>query len=268
MYKLLLHPTERKSLPLLSEYKVKHPKIDKEFGLLETSTDLECPDLLVQTAFNNPFRKVPLDQTLYNWDDHCAFEFKFGQDCVSSLNSGVLEDEFTRMKAKYFDLTGVHFDGDLNPTYTGGIPLYLVIINEYDTQEEEQIISCVDLARANTIAANLNIRVIYCNTPDTFATNVFKAIRTPPKEIDLGQRFVKKSTGSEFNRSLQCYHGVTREIADCVETNWSNWREIVFQIDKRELFKTFKKFEECFTTESGRFMKANMEKFLKKVSGQ
>ncbi len=283
MFKLLLHTTEKpgekrktKVAPLLDEYLSIHKKISREFESnawegtsLNFSTDLDNPDLLVK-------RKLPKTDTHLNplWWDRCAFEFKFGMDLVSSLNSkDGLRDQLTRMKCKYFPLRG------LDQTPIQGIPLYIVIVNEWKWMEctDENmktvkvwraVINEVNLARANTIAANLNIRVKYCDTPNTFAENVFDLIRFPPKEeIDLGQRFVKKSSGSEWNQSLQCYGGVSKDVANKIERYWNCMDDLTLakRYDTAEWSEWIKK---CFATESGRFMKANMEKFLRKVSGK
>ena len=289
MYKLILHPTERKSPPLLREYLAEHTQINKEFLFpwVETAPDLENPDLLVQKEDGS---YIPLNITIDNdltrslITDHCACEFKFGLDLVSSLNSGLLQDELTRMKAKYSTEYIIFLNTETKIiTY---IPLYLVIVNEWVSNLEavnledgtmvkayvaRPVISNTDLARAVTIAQNLNIRVKYCDTSTTFAQNVFDLIRKPPKEVDLGQRFVKKSSGSEFNRSLQCYDGVTQEVADKIEAIHSDWGNLLYflWLENNPLKKQdfYQQLKPCFTTESGRFMQANMAKFLKKVSG-
>jgi len=294
MFKLFLHPTEvwhpdrkTKSNPLLMKYLVNSPIINKEFFKDETtlqwldqSKDKDNPDLLVKKKKN-----VYSDKEFhigYDWVDYCAFEFKFGMDLVSSLNSGLLEDELTRMKLKYSEiycygdpLPKEKYEGlsEKEKTYcifSPMIPLYLVIVNEDMGKDKpifEGVIDCIDLARAVTKAQNLNIRVKYCNTPDTFAENVFDLIRTPPKEVDLGQRFVKKSSGSEWNCALQEYRYVSKDVANNTEEIYDNMEEFIWA--KREANDEFMHYmEECFTTESGRFMKKNMEKFLRKVSGK
>ena len=260
MYKLLLHPTERKNVECFKQYFEDHPRIRMEFAWEEdeiseddepTPAELSNPDLLVQQH----------DYTLSlgeHYSDHCGFEHKFGMDLVSSLNSGLLQDELTRMKAKYTDPM-------CEPEGPCEIPLYLVIINEWDDEENAQVISPIYLARAVTIAQDLNIRVIYCNTPQTFAKNVFRCIRKPPKPVDLGQRFVKKSSGSEFNRELQCEPGITKETADKIEKYYLYWPQL---IDDVRLNPESTHWKEIFTTDTHRFMKANMAKFLRKVSGQ
>lgn len=290
MYKLFLHPTEKpseerktKAFPLIVKYLRDSAIIRKEFlteeqvdELLDEeydeffSSDKKNPDLLVKKQY---YEMIFDEYALF--DDYCAFEFKFGMDLVSSLNSGLLEDELTRMKDRYSE--PAMMDGR-----DQSLPLYLIIVNEYGwdkTVDRDRnhvvvrfpIIPHKELMRAVTIAQNLNIRVKYCNSPNTFAKNVFDLIRFPPKEVDLGQRFVKKSGGSEFNRSLQAFNGVTRVIADKIEEIWVNWDDFIrlknFGTEQSDI-----DFEErialCFTTSKGRFMKANMEKFLRKVSGE
>jgi len=259
MYKLFLHPTERKSVDLLADYMTEHPRIRNEFADFDGVKDLSNPDLLVK-KFKYWYEEYKqFMEPIEKWNDHCAFEFKFGMDLVNSLNTHTLEDELTRMKRKYPD-----------------IPLYLVIVNEwkeidsYDDIPDQPVISHIDLARAYSIAQDLNVRCVYCDDSHTFAKKVFSLIRTPPSEVDLGQRFVIKSSGSEFNRSLQCYHGVTRAIADKIEEFWVNWDDFIRtkNFDTELSNQEFKeRLDLCFTTSSGRFMKANMEKFLLKVSG-
>ena len=283
MYKLFLHPTEKKSPPLLEDYLVFHKRIAKEFNseVPLVSTDLSNPDLLVKKegfithALEGQLHATGLDWTPF--EDHCAFEFKFGMDLVSSLNSGLLKDELTRMKNKYMDKwdDGTTYTGapesTSKTTYFPKITLYLVIVNEWywmKILDKDQILREIwrpkiphtDIMWAVGIALDLNIRPIYCDHSGLFADKVFKLIRTPPKPVDLGQRFVIKSSGSEFNRSLQCYNGVTKEVANCIEKRWHNWQYFM-GAPKDDL-------ECCFVTESGRFMKTNMEKFLRKVSGR
>jgi len=295
MYKLFLHHSERKSIECIDKYMAASPRICKEFEshMVEKkidgkmvmvrswcfiSEDQDCPDLLV--------KKGTMERDQYYYDgriekitDHCAMEHKFGMDLVNSLNSDLLEDELTRMKRKFIkEDKRIQFYGGtyLNTT----IPLYLVIVNElisvdrYGTPEHFTT-SRVDLARAYGIAQDLNIRCVYCDDSHTFAKKVFSLIRTPPKEVDLGQRFVIKSSGSDWNRALQSYHLVSKEVANKIEGNWNNliefakeyiaWEKLNKMNDPNFYWYVMKK---CFTTDSGRFMKANMEKFLRKVSGK
>ena len=281
MYKLFLHPTEKpseerktKAAPLLCAWLEESPQIQKEFAFCDSDpyvyngleyrrltfvSNKENPDLLVQKIYPLSQKIYPLseDVGMSNFDldeiDHCAFEFK-SKDFTPSLNSGFLEDELTRMRAKYPKLN-----------------FYLVVVDNPEITKK-------DLARAFTICQRLNIRFKYCESDKTFAPNVFDLIRFPPKEeVDIGQRFVIKSSGSEFNRSLQCYHGVTRVIADKIESKYTNWCDLIdgelayndesmqYELDWETDMDPMGEF---FTTESGRFMKANMERFLKKVSGK
>lgn len=308
MYKLFLHPTEKpseerktKAAPLLEKYLVESPRIQKEFYLnqyignlakdvkkddnyavvnvnpyssyLEFVSDKENPDLLVK-IINPSYKPTKEIEKWIQWVDHCAFEFKFGMDLVNSLNSQTLRDELTRMKRKY------HYDEWPSGTECN-LPLYLVIVNEWPDKGTQPFISNKDQARASTIAQDLNIRFKYCDHPSTFAKNVFDLIRTPPKEVDLGQRFVIKSSGSIFNQQLQKQPGITAGCANAIEEIYDCWPRLVYEelegywsmeTHKREwrrkFNETFDPLKTAFTTDSGRFMKANMEKFLKKVSGK
>jgi len=269
-------------------------KIDGKMVMVRSwcfiSEDQDCPDLLVKRQMGGMlFGNPSLDLIEPEWVDFCAFEFKFGMDLVNSLNSRLLLDELTRMKRKYtrpvFDLPPpdkyasigelerfVKEGEEALKTPFTSIPLYLVIVNEpfepnlINSSQQTFCISHNDLMWAVGIALDLNIRPIYCSHSGIFAKKVFSLIRTPPSEVDLGQRFVIKSSGSEFNRSLQCYHGVTRSIADKIEYYWKNMEQFINQSNTSVLF--LDELSECFVTESGRFMKANMEKFLRKVSGK
>lgn len=280
MFKLFLHPTEKKSPPLLSNYLDEHQRIAKEFtsdltlsGLYITE-DISNPDLLIKTrsTYSKSIPEITPDSNMY-WMDHCVFEFKFGMDLVNSLNSGLLRDELTRMKRKYIKPCShmasaiLHASG-INESSIATIPLYLVIVNEWPDKGIQPIISNKDQARASTIAQDLNIRFKYCDHKSTFAKNVFDLIRTPPKPVDLGQRFVIKSSGSEWNRALQSYDGVSKDVANKIEDRWSNMDVLIWAKNQRLYYNFKEKISECFTTESGRFMKANMEKFLRKVSGK
>ncbi|MCJ7481499.1 MAG: hypothetical protein MUO31_00885 [Thermodesulfovibrionales bacterium] len=311
MYKLLLHPTEKpseerptKAFPLLIEWLENSPINRKEFLTEEQvdnlpdkeydeyfSSDKENPDLLVQ-RINPPSVGIEINGFDLDEEDYCAFEFKFGADLVSSLNSGLLQDELTRMKAKYSrldynipseeemqyasigELERFVKEGETalnNPSYLPTIPLYLVIVQEWipdpvRSLETIPVIFSPEIMWAVGIALDLNIRPVYCHADHLFAQKVFKLIRTPPKEVDLGQRFVKKSSGSDWNQALQCYGGVSKDVANKMEHHFPYL--LAFSDCYRNGFNFNTALKDAFTTDSGWFMKANMKKFIKKVSGQ
>ena len=272
MFKIKLHTTEQNSAKLLSEYYPKHPTIIKGIFLpLEFSEKKDDPDILVERMkwVAGPELDLPVN--------HCAIENKF-DDYTPSLNSGHLLKQLTEMRAKY--------SYDCFPAYPR-IPLYLVVVNRlvetWIMVEDEKgellrvksfgpLISQVDLVRGFKMCQRLNIRFEYCSHKGLYAAKIIKLIRKPPKGIvDLGQKFIVKSTGSIFNQQLQIQPGITITIADNIEENWTSWYQfsnfirIWLKNGAKKDTVFYHNLKICFTSETGRVMESNLTKFLQEV---
>ena len=211
------------------------------------------PDLLVKTTYMLREMRV--------FRNHCAFEFKFGYDAVSSMETNKLRGQLVEMKRKFPD-----------------IPLYLIVINEPAPKEDcGQAIPILILSQMYSLAQELNIRTRYIDDirSGRFAEKVFGLIRSPPStEIDLGQKFVIRSSGSYFNRELQIEPGITTRIADKIELYYNCWDQFTLGLRmwrKRgasEIDQFYLNLRECFTNEKDRFMKKNMLKVFRRIEGK
>ena len=134
------------------------------------------------------------------------------------------------------------------------------------------LISHVDLVRGFKMCQRLNIRFEYCSHRGLYAAKIIKIIRKPPKQIvDLGQKFIVKSSGSIFNQQLQIQPGITITIADNIEIYWNNWYQfsnyirIWLKNRSKKDSNFYQTLKTCFTSETGRFMESNLNKFLQEV---
>lgn len=239
------HHTEVKSISCVINYLGDHPEIKKNFKKVGFSKDKECADTEAKKQYDNGY----VDYIL-------AAEHKFGQDCVQSLNSGKLTNQLREMKERY--------DSE-------SVPLFLFIIQEYrdDKFPNWEIISHVDLMRCVGICQDLNIRVRYCSNERIFAEKLIKTILKPEKIIDLGQRFITKSTGSNWNRALQCYGWVDSDRADKIEEDCPDMPSFIFEmyglkVDKKDFFTNH--CEGAFMNEKS-YNDKRLENFLKEISG-
>lgn len=289
MFKIELHTTEKNSAKALDLYfSENHPQIKKEFlshiverngkkfkTYLWWSEKKDNPDILVQKKdkiqYDNEYEQY--------WTNHCAIENKF-DDYTPSLNSGHLLKQLTEMKKKYTFQQAL--DLKRNP-----IPLYLVVVNRWEqywtmaenrdgdmveVKREAPLISHVNLVRGFKMCQRLNIRFEYCSHKGLYAAKIIKIIRKPPKQIvDLGQKFIVKSSGSIFNQQLQIQPGITIRIADNIENYWQSWYQfsnyirIWLKNGSKKRAEFFLTLRNCFTSESGRVMESNLDKFLQEV---
>lgn len=258
-------PRPAKSSVLLREFLYAAPRIRKEFMMSSNRAFPHIffikkkPDLLVKIG-SVIDRKEWAEHHL-KWENHCAFEFKFGYDAVNSMETNKLRGQLTEMKRQYPD-----------------IPLYLIVINEPAPREDSgQAIPILILSQMFGLAQELGIRHRYVDDirSGRFAEKVFGLIRSPPStEIDLGQKFVVKSSGSYFNRELQIEPGITVKIADKIEMHYNCWDK--FTLDLRmwrkrgasEIEQFYLIMRNCFTNEKGRFMKQNMLKVFRRIEGK